>query len=240
MPWIISEYGFSAFAGRTMVEVPSALLNADIVGKFLTLGGKTAYLYGYEPSSPINERRPCAGYGQLMLFEGDQNLKARWPMPAYFAARLITQDWAQPANRWHKLYAANSDIRDGRGRQIVTAYAVKRPDHKLAIMLVNKDAKARYSVRFGAIGSPSRQPFKDRIDVFQYSSQQYAWKSVGEHGHPTRTVPPRHFTLFGNGPVELPPFSLTIVRGETGKPSELRRVNPHLTTATTGRRHVED
>jgi hypothetical protein len=240
MPWIISEYGFSAFAGRTMVEVPSALLNADIVGKFLTLGGKTAYLYGYEPSSPINERRPCAGYGQLMLFEGDQNLKARWPMPAYFAARLITQDWAQPANRWHKLYAANSDIRDGRGRQIVTAYAVKRPDHKLAIMLVNKDAKARYSVRLGAIGSRSRQPFKDRIDVFQYSSQQYAWKSVGEHGHPTRTVPPRHFTLFGNGPVELPPFSLTIVRGETGKPSELRRVNPHLTTATTGRRHVED
>src|SRR4029077_12719469 len=53
IPWIISEYGFSAFAGRSMVEFPSALLNADIVGEFLTLGGKAAYLYGYEPGTPI-------------------------------------------------------------------------------------------------------------------------------------------------------------------------------------------
>ena len=147
LPWIISEYGFSAFAGRTMVEVPSALLDADIVGQFLTLGGKTAYLYGYEPSSPINERRPCAGYGQLMLFEGDQNLKARWPMPTYFATYMITQDWAQPVNGSHKLYAATSDVKDSQGRPLITAYALKRPDHKLAVMLVNKDAKAGYVVR---------------------------------------------------------------------------------------------
>jgi hypothetical protein len=116
IPVIISEYGFSAFAGRTMVEVPSALINADIVGQFLTLGGKTAYLYGYEPGTPINERSPCADYGQLMLFEADQNLHVRWPMPTYFAARLITQDWAQPINRWHKLYAANSDMKVRRER----------------------------------------------------------------------------------------------------------------------------
>src|SRR5262245_59320810 len=49
--------------------------------------------------------------------------------------RRMTQDWAQPINRWHKLYAANSDIKGGNGHQIVTAYAVKRPDQRWAMML---------------------------------------------------------------------------------------------------------
>jgi len=219
---IISEYGFSAFAGRTMVEVPSALLDADIVGQFLTLGGKTAYLFGYEPSRPINERSPCADYGQLMLFEGDQKLQARWPMPSYFAARLITQDWAQPVNRRHLLYAAKSDLNDGNGRQIVTAYAVKRPDHNLAIMLVNKDAEHAYSARVRLLeGRFPEQPFRSRVDVFQYSPEQYAWKSAGEDGRPIRSNPPRHFTLGGNKSVELPPFSLTVVRGLVPKESQV-------------------
>ncbi len=36
IPWIISEYGFSAFSGRAMVEMPSALLNADMIADFFT------------------------------------------------------------------------------------------------------------------------------------------------------------------------------------------------------------
>jgi hypothetical protein len=221
IPVIISEYGFSAFAGRTMVEVPSALMNADIVGQFLTLGGKTAYLYGYEPSTPINERSPCADYGQLMLFEADQNLHARWPMPTYFAAHLITQDWAQPINRWHKLYAANSDMKDGSGHQIVTAYAVKRPDQRWAIMLVNKDSERAYAIHVRFInGQSSGQSFRRRVQVFQYSPEQYAWESAGEDGHPGRTNPPHHFVLSGNSLVHLPPFSLTVMRGIAPRPSQ--------------------
>lgn len=231
IPWIISEYGFSSFAGRSLVEVPSALLSADIVGQFLTLGGKTAYLFGYEPSRPSNDRDACADYGQLMLFEGDRKLKARWPMPTYFAARLMTQDWAQPGNRWHQLYTASSDMKDGLGRQIVTAYAVKRPDRKWAIMLVNKDPDRAYSVRVSFVaGQSSDQTFRSRIDVFQYSSEQYAWKAAGEDGRPIRTEPPFHFALGGNSLIDLPPFSLTVVRGMAPKASHvLSSTSPHLT-----------
>jgi hypothetical protein len=139
---------------RTVVEVPNALMNADFMGQFLALGGRTAYLFGYEPSRPISERSPCANYAQLMLLEGDQ------PMPTYFAARLITEDWAQPINRWHKLYAANSDITDAKGHKIVTAYVVKRPDHRWAVMLLNKDSAHAYVVHvsraFGRCGQRSR------------------------------------------------------------------------------------
>jgi hypothetical protein len=215
LPWIISEYGYSAFAGRSMVELPSALLNADIVGQFLTLGGKTAYLFGYEPSRPISEGSRCAGYGQMMLFQADSKGQAHWRMPTYFAAHLLTHEWAEPVNQPHKLYAANSDIRDRKGRQIVTAYAVMRPDQTWSILLVNKNAQRAYTASIGFSDSTHSDPstFRGRLDVFQYSREQYAWEASGPGGHPVRTQPPRHFRLMGGSQIKLPPFSLTVVRG---------------------------
>jgi hypothetical protein len=216
LPVIISDYGYSAYAGRTLVEVPSALITADIVGQFLTLGGSTAYLFGYEPSRPINERDPCADYGQLMLLEGDESAQATWPLPTYFAARLITQEWAQPLNRWHRLYAASSDLKDRSGRQIVTAYAVRRPDHRWSVMLVNKDSQHAYDVHVGfSDGQLPAESFRGRIQVFQYTPEQYAWESAGKDGHPIHTDPPHQFAVGGDSLVHLPPFSLTVVRGMT-------------------------
>jgi hypothetical protein len=222
IPWLISEYGFSAFAGRSMVEIPSALLNADIVGQFLMLGGKTAYLYGYEPSTPINEGSPCAGHGQMMLFEADGRGQALWPMPIYFAARLLTHEWAQQVNQRHRLYSAVSDISEFRGDediQRVTAYAVERPDGKFSVMLVNKDPERAYSVRVSFVGTKSVEHFVGKVAMLQYSPEQYVWKEAGTDGYPIRTKPPRQITLRGGSPIKLPPFSLTIVRGFASRSS---------------------
>jgi hypothetical protein len=226
IPWIISEYGYSAFAGRSLVELPSALLNADIVGQFLTLGGTTAYLFGYEPSRPIREGNRCAGYGQMMLFEADAKGQAHWRMPTFFAAHLLTHEWAEPVNRPHALYATDSDIRDRKGRQIVTAYAVKRPDQTWAILLVNKDPirAHRASIGFRDTGAPAS--FHGRVEVFQYSRAQYDWKASGPDGHPARTEAPRRFWLAGTSEVNLPPFSLTVVRGFGPPGEDLDKPNP--------------
>src|SRR5262249_52169340 len=43
IPWIISEYGYSAFASRAEIGMEGALLNAEIVGEFLALGGDQAF-----------------------------------------------------------------------------------------------------------------------------------------------------------------------------------------------------
>jgi hypothetical protein len=213
IPRIISEYGYSAFVGRTLVELPSALLNADIVGKFLSLGGKTAYLYGYEPSRPTNQVKRCAGYGKWMLFEADSTGRARWPMPIYFAARLLTEAWAQPVDKRHRVYVASSDVRDHRGRQIVTAYVLRRPDQRWSVLLVNKDAQHAYSVKIAFSPGRSLVPaFTGESEVFQYSRQQFVWKASELHGHPVETQSPRHFRVI-NSEVTLPPFSLTVVRG---------------------------
>ena len=212
IPWIISEYGFSAHAGRTLVEFPSALLDADVVGEFLTLGGKAAYLYGYEPSTPINEWNPCAGYGQMMLFEADDEGRAKWPMPAYFAMRLLAS-WAQPGDQRHKLFRTRSTIADPRGRQLVSSYALENPDGTWSVLMVNKDPSRDHSVRIEFASMASKAHFLGRIVIEQYSRNQYVWKPAGEEGHPLRSHPPHQFTVREGSPITLPAYSLTVVKG---------------------------
>src|SRR5205823_7242545 len=43
IPWLMTEYGYSVFAGRHDVDIEGALFNADTVGTFLTLGGSNPY-----------------------------------------------------------------------------------------------------------------------------------------------------------------------------------------------------
>jgi hypothetical protein len=214
LPLILAEYGFSAYAGRSMVEIESALFTADVVGQFLSLGGNAAFLYGYEPNTPMHEGSACAGYGQMMLFEADGRGQARWPMPSYFAARLITHEWTQPSDRAHKLYPISSDVHDARGRAAVSAYAVQRPDGKWSIMLVNKDPQHDYLIDIAFTDGKSVWHFGDQIITYQYSSKEYAWKDSGEDGHPLRTQPPLHFRHNGDRLIRLPAFSLSVVRGK--------------------------
>ena len=217
IPWIITEYGYSSSAGQPEVEMPSALLNAEIVGQFLTLGGNTAYLYGYQPNVPIREVKGCNTWGNLMLFLADERGRIHSPMPTYYGAKLLTQEWAQPVNQPHQLYNASSDIRNRQGQPLVTAYAVNRPDHQWAILLINKDPKRAWPVKILFRQKPDHKLsfLQDKLDVFQYSSKQYVWHPQGENGYPRRSRPPEHFTLQGNAATQiaLPAYSLTVVRG---------------------------
>ena len=95
-PLIITEYGYSAYGAQAEVGVTAALLNADIAAHFLQAGGHGAYLFGYPPSRPYASGHACAGQGNMMLFESDGRGQARAPMPTFFGARMLTQDWAGP------------------------------------------------------------------------------------------------------------------------------------------------
>jgi len=67
IPWIITEYGFSAFSGQGQVEVPGALFDADMVAHFLALGGRSTYLLGYGPDSLYEPERSCRFYPKTIL-----------------------------------------------------------------------------------------------------------------------------------------------------------------------------
>src|SRR5262249_2875284 len=143
IPWLITEYGYSAFAAQAEVGIEGALLNAEIVGQFLTLGGSGGYLYGYEPNELIQEL-PCV-WGNNMLFLADERRRVRSEWATYHGARLLTREWAQPADLPHEVYPAASDIRNQSGQALVTAYAVRRPDKQWALMLINKDPERSWT-----------------------------------------------------------------------------------------------
>jgi hypothetical protein len=230
IPWIISEYGFSAYSGGPMVQLPSALLDADMVGQFLTGGGAAAYMFGYGPNWPVNQHLTCAGYGNMMLHLADQNGQAGARMPAYWFARMLTADWTEPGNRLHALYpvAVQSSLSTPPGDgPAVTAYALRKPGGAWAIMVVNRDpvrvAKAKLKLKdaggFKGLDGP--------LEVVQYSAENYSWKSDGEQGHPDRDLPPSrsHRRNLNNG-LDLPPYSLSVILSHSRRTAN-ERANRH-------------
>ncbi|MFC3070664.1 discoidin domain-containing protein [Phenylobacterium soli] len=198
-PKVIAEYGFSAFSGQAMVELPSALLQADLLGHFLSEGGDAAYMFGYGPNTPINQHLACAGYGNMTPFLADANGQAAERLPQFFASRLISQTWLQPGHGLHRLYATHLDGEAPAGA--VVAYAVARPDGRLATMVLNRSATQAFTVKPWAAG---------RLDVWQYGPDQYRWRPDGVNGRPSLDLPPAHWEAAG-GEIRLPADSLTVI-----------------------------
>jgi len=94
IPWVITEYGYSPFGGRAEIDIEGALLNADSVATFLTLGGEQTFLYGYEPNEIIHEVACSSGNNMLFQLAADGNISYR--MPTYYGARLLTRSGRRP------------------------------------------------------------------------------------------------------------------------------------------------
>jgi len=214
LPLLMTEYGYSAFAAQAEVDVAGALLNADIVGEFLSLGGERAYFFGYEPNEVIQEV-PCT-WGINAMFLRDDNGRIAHTTATYYGARLLTQEWAQPGDAPHEIYPAQSNIQNEKGEPIITAYAVRRPDNQWAVLLINKDPKQAYTVRIQIKNQATNQIEALRSTVlYQFSSEQYVWHTDGAAGYPSRSLPPKKMMLTDREEqgIVLPPYSLSVVRG---------------------------
>lgn len=205
IPWLISEYGFSAFSGRAESEMPVALLMANIVGQFLTEGGDGAYLFGYAPNVPINQHQACAGYGNLMLFTADTEGQAAAPMPMFRTARLLTDAWLQPRGV-HRLYRANIETAAAQDADLVKAFAARRPDGQLAVMIVNRDPARSFSLTLDAgrrLGAAAR--------TWSYSPRQFTWVDDGPASHPGLNLPPVQGSQPAAAAINILPASITVV-----------------------------
>ncbi len=213
IPWLITEYGYSAFAARAEMDIDGALFNADSVGRFLTMGGEAAYLYGYEPGEIINEQK-CSSGNNMIFLQNDRGLvKSR--LATYWGARLLTHEWVQAGDMLHEIYPAVSDVLNEKGDQLVSAYAVRRPDGLWSLMLINRDPGRTFqtTVNFRDTLTGSDRYFQGPLDLYQYSGKQYKLDSVLQR--PTKNDPPEHRVVDAGKttPFQLLPFSITILRG---------------------------
>jgi hypothetical protein len=218
LPWIISEYGYSAFASRAAIGIEGALLNADIVGRFLTESGDQAFLYGYTPDQSATEFGCTTGGNMLFSMDNDGNITNRFA--TYFNARLLTQNWLGAPDAFHELYEVTLRPRQRRGESLLTAYAVYRPDGLWSLLVINKDSRRAYNINLQLFNESTRitMPLQAPLDLYQFSEEQYQLSADKSNPYTIRSHPPTHQSLEKPRTVLLPSYSLTVIRGRGPSP----------------------
>jgi hypothetical protein len=214
IPWFITEYGYSVFAGQPEVDIEGALFTADTVGAILTLGGAKPYLYGYEPNY-LQDELKCS-WGNLMILQSSPKSDQLNRLSTYYAAQVLTKEWMQPVNEPHEVFPLTIKQAKPGSPSAVTVYAVRRPDKQWSLLAINKNPKraAQLKVEFNLPGAKEPLSYAGQVDVIQFSRAQYSWRSDGPNGHPIRSLPPAHSTREASTFYDLLPYSLTILRGK--------------------------
>jgi hypothetical protein len=208
----------NAHGGEASVDIFGALWLADTFAGFLAAGGQSTHYYHALSYSLPHPACPNS-WGTYHMFMTDKNYQIRQRTSQFFAAQLITQEWVQPKDAAHKLFAASSDIKDAEGHVLVTAYAVLRPDGQWSLMLINKDYDHPHQVRIMFRDDQgARNGFTGAVTVLSFGKAQYQWHSARRDGYADPDGPPVKSTVSGavDTLYTLPPASLNIIRGQIG------------------------
>jgi len=208
----------NAHGGEAAVDIFGALWLADSFAGFLTAGCKSTHYYhdlAYSPPHPICDN----SWGTYHMFMVDKNYEIRRKTSQFFAAQLLTQEWAQPGDAEHHLFRAISDVKDSEGHVLVTAYALQRPDGQWSLMLINKDYDHEHQVQILFDDQGQQQFFQGPLTSITFGKAQYQWHAGGKNGFADPDGPPRETTISANSEVRytLPAASLNILRGKVGR-----------------------
>jgi hypothetical protein len=151
-----------------------------------------------------------------MMLQLEPNSDQLNHLSGYYAAQLINEEWMQPISETHEIFQVTVKQAKPTSSSPVTIYAVRRPDKQWALFAINKDPKraARLNVQFNFPESRRQVGFTGNVDVIQFSRDQYSWHDDGSNGHPTRSLPAARFTRKTPAVYDLPPYSLTVLRGK--------------------------
>lgn len=232
MPMLITEGNLSSAASETYQDIFSAVWLADYVGSFLNAGGKGLYFFHY---LPLKMEPGCNGSpGTFGLFTVDKDYKIEQPLAQFFVSQLINQEWVQPAGAEHEVFPAHGDMEDGAAHQLVTAYAVRRPDGKWALLVVNRDQQTAHKVQIEFQGEKSAAHFSGQAEVLTFGSEQYRWQGPMTHfmahsaqagestvvvdlngkADPDGPIVHQKVTATRENEFTLPPASVVVIRGE--------------------------
>jgi hypothetical protein len=233
LPMFITESNLSASASETFMDIFSGLWLADYIGSFLTAGGNGVYFFHYLPLQMEHGCNDSPGtFGTLTV---DAQYKIQQPLPEFFASQLINLEWVAPGGGEHEVFPARSDIDDGAGHAVVTAYAVKRPDGKWSLLVVNHDQQNAHRVKiaFADQTTGKSNSFDGTVELSTFGKAQYQWhpghtRYVGHAEYPGEpSVTAETFGMADpDGPIlhatqnvsaetdyELPAASVVVIRG---------------------------
>jgi hypothetical protein len=214
-PIYITETNYSQNETDAAQEPAGAIWYADLIGATLSNGGAGVFFYEYEPI-PLSQSYPCAGWGSYGLLQGNLKYAAQAPLSQFFAARVLTQDWAQPVDSPHSLFAAAVTGAD----TSVTAYPVLRPDGDWAVLLVNRDLSNPHDVQVVFNGAAGAAYFSGGVTQTVFGAAQYGWIQAGPKSHPDPDGPEVSGSVAGGNGVSytLPAASIMVLKGAVAAP----------------------
>ncbi|HLX86590.1 MAG TPA: discoidin domain-containing protein [Terriglobales bacterium] len=234
MPMFVTEGNLSSAASETYQDIFSGLWLADYIGSLMEAGGKGVYFFHY---LPLQMEPGCnSSPGTFGMFSVDAGYKIQQPLAQFFVSQLINTEWAEMAGGEHQVYSAKSDVEDGASRDLITAYALKRPDGQWSLLVVNRDQENahRVHIEFRGAEGPAAA-LAGPVEIATFGSAQYKW-------NPPRTRFVAHADVAGgptvvsytngaadpDGPIarskhnggkdtiyEFPAASVTVIRGKT-------------------------
>jgi hypothetical protein len=215
VPLMNTESNVSWSLTDPMQDLFAGLWLADSVGAFLTQGGAVYY---HSPIQPEPLRPGCHAWSTYGNFVADENLDIKQHTAQYFASQMLNLDWVKHHAGVHQLYPASSDLKDDAKHELITAYAVKRPDGDWSLLVVNKDPSNAHDVNFvfENDGKPVATGFVGQVRVVTFGAAQYVWHSSGATSHADPDGPAtRSATAWKpGGKIYLPKASVTVMTGK--------------------------
>jgi hypothetical protein len=208
VPLLMTEYGYSPFSTASEMNRAGAILNSVAVAEFLADGGSQAFFYGTEPSS-LDRDAACDSWGDNTLFIADDDRHILARNATYHAARMLTTLWADSAGGPHSMLATKvtgGAPSSGRAPPI-ESYALRRPDGKIALLIVNRDPANSWTADVRGIGD-ARAP----VDVWRLSAEEYTWHPNGAKGFAKPDTGPRRMNVSSGEALTLPPYSIVVMR----------------------------
>jgi hypothetical protein len=115
------------------------------------------------------------------------------------------------------MFRSSIDLKDSDGNQLITSYALHRPDGNWSLMLINRDEANPHtvSVVFENPATNSGSSFSGPVRVVSFGSDQYVWHDQGPKSHADPDNPPvgTDVTAGPETTFTLPKASITVLRG---------------------------
>ena len=216
VPLMNTESNVSWSLTDPMQDLFAGLWLADSVGAFLTYGGPGAVYY-HSPIQPEALRPGCHTWSTYGNFVANEKLEIKQYTAQYFASQLLNRDWVKHGGT-HQLYPAEGDLQDEAKHDLITAYAVKRPDGEWSLMLINKDPSNAHevAVQFVDNGKETAARFVGPVKLVTFGAAEYAWHPSGPTSHADPDGPPKRSSVeWKDGQkVTLPRASVTVMTGK--------------------------
>jgi F5/8 type C domain len=217
VPMFITESNISWQDSESFVDIMGALWLADYVGAFLAAGGDGLYYFHYIPMGVHPGCNNSAGTFGMFAVNNDHQITQ--PLGQFFASQLINLEWLKTGSEAHRMFSASSDIQDGAGHVLVTAYPVHRPDGDWALLVINKDQEHPHTVRvrFRDSSSGVTASFSGAVTESIFGRAQYQWQPLKNLADPDGPIVHSTVKADPDTQFELPAASIVVLRGRTAK-----------------------